>query len=104
MGDKAHYAASGDTKGIYAAKVALDYSVEVDGIVYDDWFLPSKDESDKMYKNLHLQNLGGFSLSYYWSSSEIDSNGVWGLSIANGNPIITGRDLDSGGVRPVRRF
>ncbi len=104
MGDKAHYAASGDTKGIYAAKVALDYSVEVDDIVYDDWFLPSKDESDMIYKNLHMQNLGGFSLYYYWSSSEKDAISTYCVYIDNGALHTNPRYATSGRVRPVRRF
>ena len=49
-----------------AAKVANAYALNN----FDDWFLPSKDELDAMYTNLHLADLGDFSNGTYWSSSE----------------------------------
>ncbi len=30
-----------------------------------------------MYVNLHLQGLGGFANSSYWSSTELDGNDAW---------------------------
>jgi hypothetical protein len=36
---------------------------------FNDWFLPSRDELHYMYGNLHMKNLGGFSLDWYWSST-----------------------------------
>jgi hypothetical protein len=36
---------------------------------FDDWFLPSRDELHYMYGNLHMRNLGGFKLGWYWSST-----------------------------------
>ena len=56
---------------------------------YSDWFLPSINECDEMYKNigqaniLGLGNIGEFNNSNYWSSSEIDENYVWSKAFYN---------------------
>mgnify|MGYP006251889297 CR=1 FL=1 len=50
---------------------------------YSDWFLPSKDELNKLYENigqgnaLGLGNVGGFSSSHYWSSSQYNYYSAW---------------------------
>ena len=49
--------------GSYAAKLCNDLTVGV----YTDWFLPSKDELDKLYINKDA--IGGFAVYSYWSSS-----------------------------------
>ena len=60
----------------YAAKLCSD--IEYGG--YDDWFLPSRDELNKIYVNLHSGTdenscgytpVGGFADLFYWSSSEV---------------------------------
>ena len=81
----------------YAAKICAD--LELGG--YDDWFLPSKDELNELYK--HKEAVGGFSSVFYWSSSEDGSMYAWGRSFGSGS-----QDDDCGGsgyrVRAVRAF
>lgn len=63
----------------YSGAVQMCNDLEYGG--FDDWFLPSKDELNLMYENLHKRGLGGFSDSIhdsYWSSSEDGpSKEVW---------------------------
>jgi hypothetical protein len=51
-----------------------------------DFFLPSKDELNKMYVNLHQQGLGGFAFDSYWSSSEFVASTycAWGQYFGSG--------------------
>lgn len=53
----------------------------VDG--YDDWYLPSMDELDLIYKNLFLNELGGFKKEWYWSASETDGK-AWEKHFTDG--------------------
>jgi len=50
-----------------------------------DWFLPSRDELTLMYKNLHTNNQGNFSSSYYWSSTEDGASHAGSLSLTSGS-------------------
>jgi hypothetical protein len=50
-----------------------------------DWFLPSIDELNLMYKNIHLNNQGNFTNVYYWSSSENVSIDVYTLNFTSGS-------------------
>ncbi len=71
---------------------------------YDDWFLPSKDELNLMYFNLHLAGIGSFNSAYYWSSSEYSYNESWGTNfIINGQFLIEDK-WHSLAVRAVRAF
>jgi len=54
----------------YGAKLCDDLTITKGGVIYDDWFMPSKDELDQMYLNLKRHGVGGFSDFYFWSSSE----------------------------------
>ena len=42
---------------------------------YSDWYLPSRDELNKLYINLIA--VGGFANANYWSSSEYDFSNAW---------------------------
>ncbi|MBV1872527.1 MAG: DUF1566 domain-containing protein [Gammaproteobacteria bacterium] len=70
---------------------------------YDDWYLPSKDELNAMYVNLHLNGVGGFASSLYWSSSEASANVAWSQYFSYGTQ--TGDPkYDTLRVRAVRAF
>ena len=80
-------AAQGATETSYAAGLARAYS----GGGYTDWFLPSKDELNKMYLNRATINTtaasnGGsnFANADYWSSTEYDYNLAWEQYFFNG--------------------
>ena len=51
---------------------------------YSDWFLPSRDELDLMYQNLHQLGLGGLLAGIYWSSSEDSSGAAWYRAFSSG--------------------
>ena len=65
-----------------AANLADAYTRTVSGVVYGDWFLPSKGELNQMYGNRVA--IGGFSSDTYWSSSEYDGNFAWSQCFNDG--------------------
>ncbi len=68
---------------------------------YSDWYLPSKDELNKLYINQVA--IGGFASGSYWSSSENDNTSARSQSFLNGstNQVSKGAPLN---VRAVRVF
>jgi hypothetical protein len=89
------------TSGI-AARLANDLTLGGQS----DWFLPSKDELNQMYMNLHSAStpLGGFSsTSHYWSSSEYNALFAADQNFAGGGQNNGGK-TNSYRVRPVRAF
>ena len=51
---------------------------------YSDWFLPSKEELNLVYTNLHVEGVGGFINVGYWSSSELSASNVCNQNFYNG--------------------
>jgi hypothetical protein len=101
-------------KGLIAAPADLDYINWEDAIqrcndytvgTYSDWFLPSKDELNKMYLNIGPGvggNIGGF-YGYYWSSNKYEFNDAWVQDFDTGAQV-TFPKLNPAGVRAVRAF
>jgi len=88
--------------GNYAAQLCNDLTVGG----YNDWFLPSKDELDLMYENLHLEGFGDFADALYWSSSEYDAydaNYALVKYFVDGGQGYDNKD-DTNRVRAVRAF
>ena len=94
---------AGCTEAGIAAKLCRDYH----GGGYTDWYLPSKDELNKLYINKVV--IGGFYDAFYWSSSEeIDiympySNYAYFQNFNFGNREWSGK-YNSYYVRAVRSF
>ena len=83
--------------GIYAAK--LCYDLVLGG--YSDWYLPSKDELNKLFINKVA--VGGFANYYYWSSTENTYNSAWDQFFSNGAQNYYNKS-DQDNVRAVRSF
>lgn len=68
---------------------------------YTDWFLPSKDELNEIYKH---KAIIGNTINFYWSSSESNENQAWGQRFDDGYQYF---DLDKhyeSQVRAIRAF
>jgi hypothetical protein len=48
------------------------------------WRLPTKEELEAMYTQLHKKGLGPFQSNNYWSSAEVDYNDAWFFSFFAG--------------------
>jgi hypothetical protein len=67
---------------------------------YNDWYLPSKDELNKLYLNKACLS---FVNTDYWSSSEVDNNNAWRQNFGTG--VVTTVSKSGGAyVRAIRSF
>jgi hypothetical protein len=83
--------------GSYAAQLCADLVLEG----YSDWYLPSKDELNKLY--LNKVAVGGFASAVYWSSTEYNNNFAWVQYFGSGYQDYFSK-YNAGRVRAVRSF
>ncbi len=84
------------TPGI-AARICADLVLNS----FSDWYLPSKDELNKLY--LNQVAVGGFTSDYYWTSTEFDNNVAWAQSFGTGFQGFGNKD-GLNRVRAIRAF
>jgi hypothetical protein len=102
------FAGQQGVRGEYAAQrcVQLDFNG------FKDWFLPSIDELELMYKNLKAKGLGEFKKEHdyggtrYYSSTEYDGRHAWTIDFYTGKKESKAllEDFNYAYVRPVRQF
>jgi len=84
---------------------------------YEDWFLPSQDELNEMWVNLadsdgdgtntgpsDPNNIGNFSDSFYWSSSELFDIAAWRQNFFSGSQCNFCVKSSDSRVRAIRAF
>jgi large repetitive protein len=84
-----------------AAALTDSYTVTIGGVVFDDWYLPSRLELTELHSQRTV--LTGFQSNNYWSSSAYNAQGVW---IRDFSGTFEG-GLDKSNtafVRPIRAF
>jgi hypothetical protein len=74
--------------------------------VYDDWYLPSQKEMERMIVNLAAESIGvPWKSEYYWSSTQDNANSDQAIAKTRFGDACLGRPReDSYGVRPARRY
>ncbi|MCD4680915.1 MAG: DUF1566 domain-containing protein, partial [Bacteroidales bacterium] len=103
--------AIGDDGATYAARVCAEHQATEGGKTYGDWYLPSKEELNKMYLNktsinsTALSNSGAaLSTVTYWSSTEHNGANAFQQSFFNGNQLYAGKVDSYPYVRAIRAF
>jgi hypothetical protein len=83
---------------------AAQYCDDLEYGGYADWFLPSRDELDLIYRNLKEQGLGDFGSDWYWSSSGgVGYDFEYVQKFSNGQQDTSNRN-NTYTVRAIRQF
>jgi chitodextrinase len=95
-----------NTKDIMAGCSTLGIAARLCGDLvfngYSDWYLPCKDELNKLYA-MKVLGFGGFADTAYWSSSEYESGNAWLQYFSNGYQDYSAKFVGNY-VRAVRSF
>ena len=93
---------NGCSKALIAARVCSDLFLNHK----DDWFLPSKDELNRLWVVLYSNGDSSFQAGFYWSSSEITAHTAWALRHPQGTwgDFNKASNANTMGVRAVRNF
>ena len=101
---------STNTTKDFASRICKNLKVKEGGITYKDWYLPSKDELNKLYLNAAkidstaLANNGNlFDKGYYWSATEYDYARAWAQYFENGKQAQHFKNYKNH-VRAIRSF
>jgi hypothetical protein len=86
-----------------AGYVCSHYTLTENGVVYNDWYLPSIDELKKIYEMKAL-GFGNFSESSYWSSTQASKYKAQIVSFINGSVGLSNDKNTALYYRPVRNF
>ena len=68
---------------------------------YSDWFLPSKDELDLLYRQ--KDKVGAFKDNFYWSSTEHGEGSAWEQNFIDGKQYYANKNFPIS-VRAIRSF
>ncbi|MEX0995967.1 MAG: hypothetical protein WDZ45_02830 [Flavobacteriaceae bacterium] len=91
-----------DNDGSVSALSALLFG-QNEGAYYD-WFLPSIEELQTLYDNLHLEGLGNFENAIYWSSTQSSESHAKALDFSTGEIVEIPKNSSGIKTRIIRCF
>lgn len=86
----------------FPAKMTWNEAKKACAALGDSWRLPTKGELNELY--IQKNEIGGFAIDYYWSSSEVNDYDAWNQYFANGYQKYYIKKYELGCVRAVRGF
>ncbi len=82
--------------GVFCAPI-----VQIMSLMGDDWMMPTADELQEMYNNLHLNGLGDFDGDQYWSCTTFFGPYIYSRNFKDGEEMMSFHDMCFS-LRPVR--